>query len=164
MSAASPINIRPYRPADKEQLYALAQEFYFKYSPAETVTGDLVEFDSWREDLTEADIINENFFKPGLTIIVAEGDGKLVGFAVGYVREKENKRLNKEGYIAELYVSGENRSKGIGSQLIEAIKAEFRKQDCTHIGLSAFANNTQAIKLYERMGLIEYVVVMKGRL
>lgn len=158
------MTIRPYQPADKDQLDKLGREFYFEYSPTQTVTGELVEFDEWREDLTESDIVNESFFRPGLTVIVAEDDGQLIGFAVGYIKEEKDKRLNKEGYLAELYVSDGNRGKGVGSQLIVAIKAEFRKLGCTHFGLTAFANNKKAIALYKRMGLIEYVMRMKGKL
>jgi GNAT superfamily N-acetyltransferase len=90
---------------------------------------------------------------PGGTLcLVAEQDGKLVGFAIlnPYF---PGPRLSHGLYLKELYVADAARSQGVGEKLIEAIRALARKRGDTRVLWTTGAHNTGAQKFYDRLGM-----------
>lgn len=58
-----------------------------------------------------------------------------------------------EAYIAELYVVGERRREGLGSELMTAALELCRERGCDYVFLGTDEGDTDAHRLYERFGL-----------
>ena len=62
-----------------------------------------------------------------------------------------------EGYIAELYVIGDHRERGLGGELLEAMLARARELGCDWVELGTDENDSDAHRLYERFGFSNFV-------
>ncbi len=73
--------------------------------------------------------------------------------AVGVIWLKANMdRPIKSGYIFDVYIDEQQRSKGYGKQLMLLIEEKARELGLQSIGLHVFAYNDVARKLYETIG------------
>jgi GNAT superfamily N-acetyltransferase len=88
----------------------------------------------------------------GTLCLVAERDGKLLGFAIlnPYF---PGPRLTRGLYLKELYVGERARSQGVGEKLIAAIRALARKRGDTRVLWTTGEHNTAAQKFYDRLGM-----------
>lgn len=100
-------------------------------------------------------------------ILLAEKEGKIVGYVVGYV-EKPNieKTLeffpSKIGRIEDLFVATDYRHQGVGSRLIEEMESYLQKNQCQYINLGVLNRNPMAHNLYTRLGYQdEYIEMLK---
>jgi len=90
-----------------------------------------------------------NFYEMvGDGFLVAEEDGKVVGYIVGY-RSAEN-----EGHIFSVGVKEKYRGKGIGSELIRAICDIFVANGLKYARLEVRSSNIRAQKLYKSIGFV----------
>jgi ribosomal protein S18 acetylase RimI-like enzyme len=119
---------RPYKPEDFDQLYAL-EELCFE--------------------------LPQRFSRRYMRLLVcrangatwiAEGDGRLVGFAI--VEWREGKR-GITAYIQTIEVAAEARGMGVGSELLSRIEGSARGAGACLIWLHVEATNAEAIRLYE---------------
>ncbi|MCO5381843.1 MAG: ribosomal protein S18-alanine N-acetyltransferase [Methanosarcina barkeri] len=84
----------------------------------------------------------------GDSFLVAEQDGKVVGYVVGY-RSAEN-----EGHIFSIGVKEEYRGRRIGTGLIHAICDIFVANGLKYARLEVRISNTGAQKLYRSIGFV----------
>ncbi len=84
----------------------------------------------------------------GDSFLVAEQDGKVVGYVVGY-RSAEN-----EGHIFSIGVKEEYRGRRIGTGLIHAICDIFVANGLKYAILEVRISNTGAQKLYRSIGFV----------
>jgi ribosomal-protein-alanine N-acetyltransferase len=84
----------------------------------------------------------------GEGFLVAEQDGKVVGYVVGY-RSGEN-----EGHIFSVGVKEEYRGRGIGTALIHAICDIFVANGLRYARLEVRNSNKEAQKLYKSIGFV----------
>jgi [ribosomal protein S18]-alanine N-acetyltransferase len=78
--------------------------------------------------------------------IVVEVDGRIVGFAVGYVS------VHRLGHVVTLDVAEENRGGGIGSALLTELLRRFAAAFVAEVKLEVDMENEAAIAFYERFG------------
>lgn len=84
-------------------------------------------------------------------IVGAFENGKLVG-VVGYY-QKNAEKMKHKGSIWGMYVTPNNRGKGIGRRLLEyAIEKAKLFEDILQIELAVISTNESARKLYESIG------------
>jgi len=81
--------------------------------------------------------------------------GELLGIAGFAIREGEKER--HKGLLWGMYVRPEARGAGVGQQLVEAVIAVARRH-VEVIQLSVVSDNEQALRLYARLGFLEYGV------
>ncbi len=81
-------------------------------------------------------------------ICAAEAENRVVG----YISVEVHKAPELFVYLDDLYVSVQFRNSGIGSALIEEAAAFAGKINAKYIALHVESSNSQAIKLYERLG------------
>ena len=86
---------------------------------------------------------------------VAENQGELIGYICGIVKEKQYRKINKEGFIEDWFVLEEYRHQGVGKKLYDTLLGEFKKAGCQRIALQAYTANKEAIDMYHRMGFME---------
>ena len=141
------------RIADKEDIKDLQHLYYelendaVKFQPEHFVHGDRGE-----------EFFDAIFSSDNQDIIVAEQDGKIVGFA--HVMILEQKRVpclkpERVIYLQDLDVSEELRSQGIGTKLIEACKDHGINKGADFMRTQVFPENVRGMKFYEKAGFSE---------
>lgn len=89
-------------------------------------------------------------------IFVAEWDGAVMGYAFCIKKEvKDDKSLSdiKTLYIDDLCVDEYGRGRHIGAALYNFVIDYARKKGYYNVTLNVWANNPNAVKFYEHMGL-----------
>ena len=89
---------------------------------------------------------------PKLYCLVAENkSGEIVGYAT-YMKQYATWDAGEYIYMDCLFVDESHRCQGIGEHLVNRIKAEGKKLNCSLIQWQTPAFNTRAIKFYKRIG------------
>lgn len=117
--------VRPYQEADRPFLRTL-------YLAARKQAWPWLESSGWQlEDFDRAVL--------GETVLVAEEEGRPVGFA---------SLFEAENFLHNLFVAPEAQGRGIGLALLKAAQATF-----THTGaLKCLVKNERALRFYQRHG------------
>jgi len=72
--------------------------------------------------------------------------------------------LTGEGVRQTLSVLAEERGRGVGTQLMDAVEDELLQRGISELRLLVIAPNAEAIRFYERRGLTTVSQVMLGRI
>lgn len=83
--------------------------------------------------------------------------------ASGYIKVIESKpyhKSDKYGYIGFIYVDPDHRGKALSQQVIGRLCDWAKAQEITDIRLEVFADNTPAVKAYEKLGFKPNLVEM----
>lgn len=140
MTGTDALAVRPLTFADRAQwgdLWAAYLAFYQTSRPTSV-------FDTYFDRLLGDDPQDYN----GL---VAERDGRLVGVA-HYVFHRHGWHVENVCYLQDLYADPSVRGQGIGRKLIEAVYAAADAAGCASVYWTTQEFNTQARKLYDRIG------------
>lgn len=90
---------------------------------------------------------------------VLETDKKLIGL-VHYIFHRSTWTEGNYCYLQDLFVQTDNRAKGCGKSLIEAVYAEAYKKNCSRVYWLTQETNYQARILYDQVaintGFIQY--------
>ncbi len=99
------------------------------------------------------------------TVLVYDNGG-IKAYAVVKILDvnSEEKRPRRVCYVDCFAVSENCRRMGIGAELLGAVKAFGRENGCTSVQLGVSACNTDAVKFYEKMGLVPRTIQMEERL
>jgi GNAT superfamily N-acetyltransferase len=96
------------------------------------------------------------------SVVVAEDSGVIVGS--GYARTKQSKaHLQHElhTYLGFMYVAPSHRGQGINQLVIQALIKWGKEQGMRDFYLEAYADNTSALKAYEKLGFQASLIEMK---
>lgn len=97
-------------------------------------------------------------------VLLAEVNGIPVGCGLGQIRANDACYTEAHfGYIGLMYVSPEQRGKGIVQKIIDRLKAWFESKGISEIHLKVFANNPMAIRAYEKCGFEPLIHEMRLR-
>ncbi len=142
------VTIRSAQPDDAAQLIAyvhsvLAESPHFLLEPDE--------FDFTEEQ--ERQWVQDHLNGPGQLIIVAEVSGTLIG-SLSF-ENGPHRRISHRGRLG-VSVRREWRGRGLGTALLQSLLDWAESNPLIEkIGLSVFANNVDAIRLYKRLGFVE---------
>ena len=89
--------------------------------------------------------------RPLLGVLLAELDGKAVGFATYYFTFSTY-LAKRCVWIDDLFVDAGSRNRGIGRALLREMVALAKREDCGRIEWVTAAGNDKAIGFYERIG------------
>ena len=96
--------------------------------------------------------------EPRAFVLVASAGGEPIGYALVHMRATEETWATSDP-IAELEtlsVLPGHRGQGVGRALIDAMFAELREQGVTTWGVGAVTTNVNAIRFYERLGVLPF--------
>jgi ribosomal protein S18 acetylase RimI-like enzyme len=101
---------------------------------------------------------------PGAFLFIAQHEQAIIGYALvslgpGMQAWETGPRI---GDLHDLAVATGQRGHGVGTRLLEAVKAELAAQGITELRLNVTAANEQARRLYERHGLQVITHIMLG--
>lgn len=130
-------------------LYIELEKDGVKYQPEHFVVG-------YREDT-----FFKSIFESGnQDILVAEMNGTVVGFSHVMLLTQKNVACLKPQtlvYIQDLDVLGSERSKGIGTLLINACKEYGKRKGAEFIRTQVFPQNIDGIRFYKKQGFCEMI-------
>jgi GNAT superfamily N-acetyltransferase len=132
--------IRPAQTTDTDAIFALIQELAHYEKLAHQVTG------------TPQALAEHLFGTPTYAeAIVAESQGKLIGFALFF--KNYSTFLTKPGlYLEDLYVQKAYRGQGIGKALLTAVAQIAQERGYGRLEWSVLDWNETAIAFYQKMG------------
>jgi GNAT superfamily N-acetyltransferase len=132
--------LRPARKNDVAAIFNLIKALAEYEKLSDMVTGNI-------EDLTNH-LFGE---RPLIDVIVAELEGKLVGYTLFFYNYSTF--LTKPGiYIEDLFVLPEYRGQGIGKSLVNAVAKLALEKGCGRVEWSVLDWNAPAIVFYEHIG------------
>jgi ribosomal protein S18 acetylase RimI-like enzyme len=96
-------------------------------------------------------------------LLLAERDGEQLGYAMVQIRDGSPTWPISEraGELETLSVLPDERGRGTGSALLEAVRGELAERGITEVSLLAIATNEQAIRFYERRGFTTHALWMR---
>ncbi len=103
-----------------------------------------------KEVLLDKHLFSEN---PSLHCLVAEKDDRLVGYAT-FMPQFSTWDATHYIYVDCLFLTEDSRGFGIGEKLIDQIKEEGKKLNCSLIQWQTPEFNKRAMKFYDRIGAI----------
>jgi ribosomal protein S18 acetylase RimI-like enzyme len=139
------MNIRRATKNDRELIRELWVEF----------EGELPGPDYLRETWEEAWSDLAQTVREGVALI-AEEDGRAVGFVFCVLGD----RGRKTAHVTDIYVRPDARNKGIGRALLAGILEPARAAGLDHASLEVLNRNSDARRLYERLGFAPVDVFM----
>lgn len=155
------MKIREASIEDKDEIVRLLDEFNEYYFVEKIFSEEFIPF--W-EYKNKQKIFNETaqewLTKPEYFFFLAEEEGKIIGYIVGEIKEREPRVLDKEGYINDWFVKKKWRSKGVGTSLYNALLEEFKDQACNRLGLYTNTRNKKTIDFYHKLGFIDESLTM----
>lgn len=100
-------------------------------------------------------------------ILIAKENHQILGFAL--VQQQNTPPFNcfvphKYAYLMDIVVAPDHRGKGIGKQLINAVKSWAKERKMEYIELGVLTENENAIKLYESMEFLECRKTMRMKI
>ena len=108
--------------------------------------------------------ISAQFEKESSVILVAEKQERVIGYLLGEVRERlPFQRLQVTGYIWDIVITAGERSRGIGSLLLEKAFVFFKKRNLDTVMLNVSEKNRSAQRFYEKHGFEPYLRYMVKR-
>jgi RimJ/RimL family protein N-acetyltransferase len=148
LKSGETVTVRSAQPADAERLLA-----YIRSVAGETPFFILQADEFNFTDEQERQWIQEHLDDPGKLAISAEISGTIVGFLS--FENGPHRRVRHRGTFG-ISVEKPWRGKGIGAALLQCL-IEWGEASplIEKIGLSVFANNENAIRLYKRFGFVE---------
>ncbi len=88
--------------------------------------------------------------------LVAERDGIVVGYIMCRIEYGlsilRKFGLARKGHIVSIAVLEEHRRKGLGQGLVEEASQALKNRNCSEIYLEVRVSNSEAIRLYEKLG------------
>src|SRR5947208_3033846 len=139
------MNIRPATKNDQGLIHELWTEF-----EAELPAPDYLR-ESWEDAWTDlAQTVREG------VALIAEEEGRALGFVFCVLGD----RGRRTAHVTDIYVRPDARNKGIGRALLGGILDPARSAGLEHVSLEVLIGNSDARRLYERLGFTPMDVFM----
>ncbi|MGQ9586814.1 MAG: GNAT family N-acetyltransferase [Thermoplasmata archaeon] len=114
---------------------------------------------SWDGKRRWSEYLEEKFSELSTKLIVAEEDGRIVGFMLCLL--SPNVPIYKEkkiGVISDVYVREERRRKGVAKKMFDVAVNWFRKNKVRSVRLSVAADNLEARAAWRRLGFEPFMI------
>lgn len=96
------------------------------------------------------------------TVVVADVEGKLVGFAS--LRVTDSLDPNPYAELTDLFVESDSRRLGVASRLVKYLEGIARERGAAHLVVLTGTRNTEALTFYRTAGYEEYATAMRKSL
>ena len=93
---------------------------------------------------------------------VAEAPGRAVGYLYGEVHQRPTLALPDCGYIADLYVRPDDRLRGAGRALFEAMRVWYNARGISVIEVQVVRANTASQAFWRKMGFSDFLRTLRS--
>ena len=100
----------------------------------------------------------------GARVLLAERDGKAVGYVTGHMESDPRRVLSRRGVVEDWFVMKSERGHGTGRLLMEALTESFRLDGCDVIESGTWAFNEHARRAHAKAGFVEIEIKFRKRL
>jgi GNAT superfamily N-acetyltransferase len=99
-------------------------------------------------------------------VLVAEEDGRIVGYVLGVVVDLMPEMFEQEagGFLADIFVEEAYRGRGVGTDLVNALVDWFRSKGLHYYEWHVAAENQVALAFWEKMGGRNWQIRMRARI
>lgn len=98
-------------------------------------------------------------------VYFAEVDGRPVGYSLIFIKQNlAISKVNRVGYISDLFVKEGFRGQGIGSKLTNEALKWFRGKGIRHVSLHVLEKNRRPQSIYRKWGFFPFLVEMRKNL
>jgi ribosomal protein S18 acetylase RimI-like enzyme len=160
MSAA--VNIRPAAPADMSaigRLGALLVREHHDFDPQRFIAA------TPRTEDQYGGYLGTQLEEPNIVILVAERDGKVIGYTYSGVEGTDYMSLRgPAGVMYDIVVDPDHRQQGIGRMLVDATLAALKSKGAPRVVLSTAEKNGAAQRLFDRAGFRRTMIEMTREL
>jgi ribosomal protein S18 acetylase RimI-like enzyme len=139
------MTIRPANDADHDLIRELWEEF------EEELGGESYLRETWEEAWDDLSVT----VREGVALI-AEEEGRALGFVFCVLGD----RGRQTAHVTDIYVRPEARRRGVGQALLAELIGPAREAGLGHVSLEVLVHNTDARRLYERLGFVPVDVFM----
>lgn len=111
---------------------------------------------------------NKNYFKKAIidkdkSAFVAVSDKKIIGYLICVIQKVESYRtLSSIAELENMLVEEEFRGQGIGSMLVKEFIKWAKSKGISKIKVLTYAENSEAIKFYQKNGFESYSLTLEG--
>ncbi len=166
MSALMKVTIRKAKKKDLDSI------LIFRLKPLEheiKTSGNNVHVQKYLEKRTGFGKLWKNFvlkhIRDGIgLLLVAETEGKLVGYSWNFIRKRGVLFGVDNGNIADIYVLPKYRGKGISTKLRDAGYRWFRSKKLKYASIFLVTSNKKPHEIYKRWGYKDYALEMRRKL
>ena len=111
------------------------------------------------------ELYEEWLSEPDAFVLLAEVNREPIGYALVHLRGPEEtwKTGDRIGVLETLAVLPDERGRGVGTALFERIYAELRELGVKELQVAVISKNAEALRFYERHGLLPFTVSYMGR-
>ena len=130
----------------------------------------LQQFEHKLSERARADEKTKAFFKdylkrigdPSYVFLVAWNETHTVGIATGWKEHVSNAYKNEfVGFVCQVIVDPAFRGNGVGKQLFEAIKTEFKSMGVRELKAEVLHNNPESIRFWKSVGFEDFIVQLR---
>lgn len=107
--------------------------------------------------------VREKLADKNYIYLLAELHGQIVGYAMGKINMQPYLTY-KRTKLQELFITEENRHKGIGTTLIEEFTTWSKTKEADCVILDAFVNNKEARKLYKKLNFSPRLIIFEKKI
>jgi len=135
------------KPEDLQEVVKLAEELFQDESLRDSMITTPSQFQDpkW---------ILKNINRENATVLVAELNGKIIGYALGWISQPWAYK-GKRGYFCDCFVEKSYRGRGVGKKLIKAMIEWFKNNEVECVEADVYVNNPVSIKMLKSLGFKE---------
>ena len=99
------------------------------------------------------------------TVFLAQVDGTAAGFILVLVKDEiPIFKIEKMGYVSDLFVKKEFRGLGISSKLCDRAMKWLGQKGLKHVSIGLYVDNEFAHSVYKKFGFFDYKLEMRRRI
>jgi ribosomal protein S18 acetylase RimI-like enzyme len=152
------IVIRDLRADDLQAAKTIFNEFVQHHVQYDSTFEKVADADQlWADYILESDTTKDDF-----KVLIADLDGQVVGFCLGYVAERPPiYKSQRIGMIGNIAVKQSHKRQGIGHLLFDEIKTWFKSQDIALIETEVAISNPQSMGFWSKVGGRSFITRME---
>ncbi len=153
------MSVRLYKSEDRDSVIHLHQElqrYEHRFRPSRALGRDVsVQQVAQYEDMLADD--DEDAF-----LYVAEDGGQVIGFVFFLAETEFLEQEAGQMYVQDLMVTEAARRTGVGSALMDAVRAEMARMSIQQIDLQVLVDNDDALSFYRKLGFVPAYIGLKA--
>jgi GNAT superfamily N-acetyltransferase len=160
----APVAIRNATRADYAVVLRFHRELYIRHRD-ELARPDVVPLLAYKDiEGTLRDDVDGLLTGRDTRVLLAERDGRAVGYVTGHVEVDPRRVLTRKGVVEDWFVLRDERGQGTGRLLLDTLVEGFRRDGCQVAESGTWAFNDDARQAHQKAGFIEVEVKFRKRL